>query len=965
MKGKLKRHLSKVLVIILTSLAFSSVPFPAYAENGDVSREDAETMVYELIKNGIENLSESIGISDYPVFNEGEINAIVSRVVKNNPKFFYFEGKGSTAIQNGKIVMLYPVYTYNKSAIPSMKEAFERYQGIILSQVNKNFTDFEKALFIYTYLSRNFRYDEDSSYDDAYNLIKNGSGSSLAFAKLTHCLLSRLGIEVVYAHTGGYYFNAIKIKGGWYYFDAAQGRESVGVGMVNLNTFLISDLKAAAIYGKVECDTTCNITAYDSAKWREVFSGFAYSNGKWYFSQSVENGGKYDCHILTWDFSTGKSEVVKSITLENWKVWSDNSRVYTQSFASVVENNGYIYYNTPTAIMKYDPATDKVSEAAKPSTDNGYIYGINIIADRLYYKIEKEYSIDSDLTSDIKLNEVYTVKFTDGGKVVKEYKLEYGKTIPDTTIPANKNFNKSFWDYFTYGMTAFGDAEFTALHINLYTYKFIDEDGTVLKSITAKEGVYILPPKSHPEKESTDTVNYSFAYWEGFTAGMRLVKDIQFKAVYEKTSKFKLTFVYLNQKSVFYANPGDTLESVPSPDPVTWSDAEYIFTYDGWENFTPGMEINSDVTFTMKVKKVKRQYTYRFVNYDGNVFYSKTTDYGSDITPPKDKPSYSDKSGYTYIFLEWEGFMPGEKLTHDMVFYASYKGEKGSAVSPKKYNISLYRDDGVFLASEYVYEEQHLYLVSGDEMDYEDFQYVYDFQSWEGYEEGMAVNRNLKLTAIYKKIPKVYHYTFLNNDESVLLEGEGYYGSVIVPPDHPQIAYQYPEIYEFTGWIYKINDEVKILEEGKTLDGDYFFLANYEQAYTTCILTFVDDDGRVLNTQTVDVLAVIEGNLNEIYKLDDKEDNEYTYMFEGWEGFTPNMVVTKDSTFTARYSKTPKETGGIWVTPSQEEEGLLKGKNLYFVIGGAVLLITVIVAIVIAASVKKGKNKESSESEDE
>ena len=115
------------------------------------------------------------------------------------------------------------------------------------------------------------------------------------------------------------------------------------------------------------------------------------------FSQSVENGGKYDCHILTWDFSTGKSEVVKSITLENWKVWSDNSRVYTQSFASVVENNGYIYYNTPTAIMKYDPATDKVSEAAKPSTDNGYIYGINIIADRLYYKIEKEYSIDSDL----------------------------------------------------------------------------------------------------------------------------------------------------------------------------------------------------------------------------------------------------------------------------------------------------------------------------------------------------------------------------------------------------------------------------------------------------------------------------------------------------------------------------------------------------------------------------------------
>ncbi|MDD4125801.1 MAG: hypothetical protein PHW77_08790 [Eubacteriales bacterium] len=961
MVAKLQKRLSLALAIIFLAFSFAVIPFTVSAGGEEISKDDAEIMVYEIIKAGIENLATEIGLSDYAQFNESEINDIISDVVKKNPQLFYFEGKGNTAVRNGKVVILSPTYMYTKSSIPSMKTAFKKYENAILAQSDKAWSDFEKALFVFEYLTREYIYNKDSVYDDAYNLMKNKTGSSLAYAKLAHCLFLKLGIEVEYANSGAYFFNAVKINGKWYYFDSAQGSEGVGCGMIHLNTFLMSAEKAKSIYSDIKCDVSCNSASYDTADWKDVYSGFAYAGGKWYYSKSEKNGSQYDCHIYSHDFSSGKSTVVNNITISNWKVWGEQSKVYTECFSGVIENNGYIYYNTPEAIFKYDPSSGGVTEVHRPSTTGGYIYGINIIADRLYCKTEKAYSVSTGFTSDIKLNEIYTIKFTDGNNTVKTHKLEYGKTIPESSAPVKDSYNTSDWDYFVSGMTVFGDAVFNTVYTNRYTYEFTDENGAVLKSVSGESGSFIIPPESSPEKAGTDTANYSFAYWDGYTECMKLTKNIKFKAVYEKTNKLKITFVYLNQKTVFYANPGDTLDSVPVPDPLTWTDEQYTYTYNGWENYTAGMTIDNDIIFTMKISKVPRQYTYKFINYDGKAFYTKTADYGTVITAPSSKPTYSDNSGYTYTFLEWDGFTQDEKLTQDRVFYALYKGVKNNEIALRKFNISLYRDDGVFLANESIYENQLLYLVSGEEMDYEDLQYYYDFQSWEGYEEGMVVTGNVKFTAIYKKISKVYKCTFYNNDETLIFESQGSYGSVIKLPAEPEIAAQYPEIYKFTGWIYIIGEEIKTLEEGMLLDGDYYFMATYEQAYTACTITFLDDDGTVLDTQVVDVLSIISGDLNQTYMLNDKEDDDYLYEFAEWSGFTVNMIITKDVTFTAVYDKTEKDNGSgngrsRLPVPSEEESGLLEGKMLYIIIGGAALLLIIAVITVVCVSRKRNES---------
>ncbi len=66
-----------------------------------------------------------------------------------------------------------------------------------------------------------------------------------------------------------------------------------------------------------------------------------------------------------------------------------------------------------------------------------------------------------------------------------------------------------------------------------YTYMFINDDGTVLKKVTAERGNQILPPDT-PEKADTTFFTYSFNGWDGYESGMTLTDNKVFTAQYDK-----------------------------------------------------------------------------------------------------------------------------------------------------------------------------------------------------------------------------------------------------------------------------------------------------------------------------------------------------------------------------------------------------------------------------------------------
>ncbi|MBE7037120.1 MAG: hypothetical protein E7403_07500 [Ruminococcaceae bacterium] len=63
--------------------------------------------------------------------------------------------------------------------------------------------------------------------------------------------------------------------------------------------------------------------------------------------------------------------------------------------------------------------------------------------------------------------------------------------------------------------------------INQHTYKFLDQDGSILKEETVDYETEIIPPAN-----PSDIDPYTFDYWDGYTDGMTATSDVTFTAVY-------------------------------------------------------------------------------------------------------------------------------------------------------------------------------------------------------------------------------------------------------------------------------------------------------------------------------------------------------------------------------------------------------------------------------------------------
>ncbi len=100
--------------------------------------------------------------------------------------------------------------------------------------------------------------------------------------------------------------------------------------------------------------------------------------------------------------------------------------------------------------------------------------------------------------------------------------------------------------------------------INQYTYKFIDSDGTVINEETVDYGTVVAIPEPPADKDP-----YTFDYWEGYSDGMPLTDNTEFKAVY-KYKTYTITIKGLeNPINAMYGDAFEIETQIPEP--------EYLF----------------------------------------------------------------------------------------------------------------------------------------------------------------------------------------------------------------------------------------------------------------------------------------------------------------------------------------------------------------------------------------------------
>lgn len=414
-----------------------------------------------------------------------------------------------------------------------------------------------------------------------------------------------------------------------------------------------------------------------------------------------------------------------------------------------------------------------------------------------------------------------------------------------------------------------------------YTVTWVDEDGTVLE--TDENVAAGTMPKYNgetPIKAGDAQYSYTFSGWTPEVAAV--TGDITYKAVYTKTvNQYTVTWknwdgTVLQSGSVAYGETPVYSGEQPSRE----GDAEHTYTFAGW---TPKITtVTGDAEYTATFTEGVSTYTVIWQNWNGtelerdeNVAYGTTPEYNGET------PSRTGDAQYSYTFTGWTPAV--DTVTGNITYTATYSR------TVKQYTITWMNGETVLKTEQVAYGETPVY--SGETPVKEgDGQYGYTFTGWSP--EIVPVTGDSTYTAQFEQTTRTFTVTWVNWDGTVLeTDTDVAYG---VTPEYngetPSREGNAQNTYTFTGWTPEIS----------AVTGDVTYTATFETTGNTYTVTWVNEDGSVLETDT-DVPYGTTPEYNGEIPTKAADENS-TYTFAGW---SPEITaVTGNVTYTATFTAT-------------------------------------------------------------
>ena len=287
-----------------------------------------------------------------------------------------------------------------------------------------------------------------------------------------------------------------------------------------------------------------------------------------------------------------------------------------------------------------------------------------------------------NVTSNLIIKPVYTIhtftiKFlNEDGTVLQESTVPYGsvpaytKETPTKAADAQYEYFFAGWDKPLVAVTA--DAVYTAVYtteLQTYTVTWVDSDGTILEiDEDVPSGQMPSYDGMEPEKEANVQYTYFFSGWSpeiGMVAG-----DVTYTAVYKAViNEYTVTFVNedgtkLDEIEVPYGEmPAYTGET-----PVKAADAQYTYTFAGWDKEV--VAVTGDATYTATYKATVNEYTVKFVDEDGTLLQETKVAYGTVPAYTGETPVKAETTRYIYTFAGWDKEVVA--VTGDATYTATY-----------------------------------------------------------------------------------------------------------------------------------------------------------------------------------------------------------------------------------------------------------------------------------------------------
>ncbi len=299
-------------------------------------------------------------------YTQYQLGCLCAYVMNDHPELFQISYIGID-VYSGK---LFFKYKYPPNIGKGMQSDLEIILQNFMESVPSSWTEMEKALYVYTYITSNiapvsehqteFKDREEAEKKlgenlesiemDAYTALAGRRGSKAAMCYAFKVLADQLGLQnyvtveeadrIVENKNCGVdyrnYKNIVKINGLWYYMDPFQGSQN-GCGCISYDYFMMSYTKAWGKdldnrYGTGMTNVMWEAydTWYDNYDWCQedeknaVNQGLMYNTGYWYANDGIGHILKYSCDG-------------KNLTLEG--VVGDCGK-----YVSGYMDNGTIYY---------------------------------------------------------------------------------------------------------------------------------------------------------------------------------------------------------------------------------------------------------------------------------------------------------------------------------------------------------------------------------------------------------------------------------------------------------------------------------------------------------------------------------------------------------------------------------------------------------------------------------------------
>ncbi|MCM1245530.1 MAG: hypothetical protein NC293_07795 [Roseburia sp.] len=353
---------------------------------------------------------EKIDLSSYRIPKES-FGSILQDVLNGAPDLFYVEKKYMYWLDSTEKYVLgfVPSYKFNGVAlgmdeIHQLREEFWEAADAVLSTVDPEWSDLEKALYIHDYLASQYEYDTRSPQSttnpchyDAYSLIVEGRAVCEGYSLAYLYFMKRLDIpcSTVASNKMNHMWNQVQIGGKWYHVDVTHDDPLSDIpGRAQHMRFLLSDAAMTA-QGYSEWDSPleegCTDSSYDRYFWQDSEAPFVNCENNWYFVRSSGDAG-----IYRWDPSetenagVGENKVV-DLTDYKWQSGKKNS-YYSKKYTGLAKYGENIYFNTPNEIRCVPvSAEDKTSEetvfsvSSSTASGSGILFGIRIKNNVLEY----------------------------------------------------------------------------------------------------------------------------------------------------------------------------------------------------------------------------------------------------------------------------------------------------------------------------------------------------------------------------------------------------------------------------------------------------------------------------------------------------------------------------------------------------------------------------------------------------